>query len=158
MKSSAKVLATILGAVALVGLAGIETAQAGTSSASMSVNVTVQGRALLTVLSQPSSLVITDSDVRRGYVEVSDVTRVSVRTNCPNGYLVGFETTQGPFKTIEVRGLGTAAQIGPNGGWIPQSFTGMAPTTVDLSYRFILAENAMAGSYTWPVSLSATPR
>ena len=150
----------ILGVLAGVGLAlsVSKTAQAGTASGSMSVNVTVQARALINIVSQPSSLEITQNDVRRGYVDVPAATRGTVRTNSPNGYLVGFETAQGPYKAIEVKGLGADAQIGAAGGWIPQAFTGLAPTTLELSYRFILAENAAPGSYAWPVSVSATPR
>jgi len=146
------------GALALLSLALPGAALAGSASALMSVSVQVQARTLLSVESQPPSLVLTEADLTRGYVEVSSVSRVRVRSNDPDGYLLAFDVTAGPFTAIEVTGLGPAARISANGGWLARPFAGTQPVTSELSYRFLLASSAQPGIYAWPVSLSARPR
>jgi len=146
------------GTFALLALGVSGTALASSTSALMSVSVQVQARTLLNVESQPPSLVLTEADLARGYVEVPAVSRIRVRSNDPNGYLLAFDVTEGPFTAIEVTGLGPAARISANGGWLARPFTGTQPVTSELTYRFLLASNVQPGTYAWPVSLSARPR
>lgn len=149
----------ILGALlTLAAVVSAETVLAGSTSGAMSVSVTVQARALLNVESQPSSLVVTGADLARGWIEAPAASRIRVRSNDPNGYLLNFDVAGEPFTGIEVRGLGPAAQISPNGGWVTQPFAGTQPVTTELTYRFVLASNVQPGTYAWPVSLSVTPR
>ena len=148
----------IVGTLVLLALCVSGTVLAGSTSALMSVSVQVQARTLLNVESQPTSLVLTEADLARGYVEVPAVSRIRVRSNDPNGYLLAFDVTGGPFTVIEVTGLGPAAQISANGGWLDRPFAGTQPVTSELTYRFLLAPNAQTGTYPWPVALSATPR
>jgi len=146
------------GALALLALAFSGAALAGSASALMSVSVQVQARTLLSVESQPPSLVLTEADLTRGYVEVPSVSRIRVRSNDPDGYLLAFDVTPAPFTAIEVTGLGPAARISANGGWLARPFAGTQPVASELTYRFLLAPDAQPGVYTWPVSLSARPR
>jgi hypothetical protein len=150
---------SILGAtLALLALGVSGTVLAGSTSALMSVRVQVLARTLLNVESQAPSLVLTEADLARGYVEVPAVSRIRVRSNDPNGYLLAFDVTAGPFTAIEVTGLGPAARISANGGWLVRPFAGTKPVTSELTYRFLLASNVQPGTYAWPVSLSARPR
>jgi hypothetical protein len=151
-------LPAIVGTLALLALGVSGTVLAGSTSATMSVSVQVQARTLLNVESQPPSLVLTEADLARGYVEVPAVSRIRVRSNDPNGYLLAFDVTAGPFTAIEVTGLGPAARISSNGGWLVRPFAGTQPVTSELTYRFLLASNVQPGTYPWPVSLSAAPR
>lgn len=148
-------MATTLALLAL-GVSG--TVLASSTSALMSVRVQVLARTLLNIESQPPSLVLTAADLARGYVEVPAVSRIRVRSNDPNGYLLAFDVTAGPFTAIEVTGLGPAARISANGGWLARPFAGTQPVTSELTYRFLLASNVQPGTYAWPVSLSAMPR
>ena len=148
-------MATTLALLAL-GVSG--TVLASSTSALMSVRVQVLARTLLNIESQPPSLVLTAADLARGYVEVPAVSRIRVRSNDPNGYLLAFDVTAGPFTAIEVTGLGPAARISANGGWLVRPFAGTQPVTSELTYRFLLASNVQPGTYAWPVSLSAMPR
>jgi hypothetical protein len=144
--------------LALLALGVSGTALAGSTSALMSVRVQVLARTLLNVESQPPSLVLTEADLARGYVEVPAVSRIRVRSNDSNGYLLAFDVTAGPFTAIEVTGLGPAARISVNGGWLVRPFVGTQPVTSELTYRFLLASNVQPGTYPWPISLSAMPR
>jgi hypothetical protein len=146
------------GILAILALGVSGTVLAGSTSALMSVRVQVLARTLLNVESQPPSLVLTEADLARGYVEVPAVSRIRVRSNDPSGYLLAFDVTPGPFTAIEVTGLGPAARISANGGWLARPFSGTQTVTSELTYRFLLASNVRPGSYAWPVSLSARPR
>ena len=129
----------------------------GSASKTLQVSVTVQARVLLQVESEPASLLLTETDVRRGYVDLPTASRISVRTNSSTGYLLAFEIVGGPIEGVRVRGLGAEISIGGAGGWIARPYTG-AVTSAELSYRLVLSKDAQPGAYPWPVLLSASPR
>ena len=146
-------------AVALAAfLAPALSVHAGSISASLSVSVVVPARAVLTVESQPAGLQITEADVARGYVEAPGASLVRVRTNSPAGWLLEFQPLQGPYRGLEVTGLGSTAQVGAAGGWLAQPYAGKTLVTASLGYRFFLSGDARPGLYPWPVALTATPR
>ena len=131
---------------------------AGSISASLSVSVVVPARAVLTVESQPAGLEITEADVARGYVEAPEASLLRVRTNAPAGWLLEFQPLQGPYRSLEVTGLGSTAQVSAAGGWLAQPYPGKTMATASLGYRFFLSTDARPGLYPWPVALTATPR
>lgn len=131
---------------------------AGTVSASLTVSVVVPARAVLSVESQPAELEITEADVARGWVEAPEASLVRVRTNSPAGWLLEFQPLQGPYRTLEVTGLGSTAQVSAAGGWLAQPYAGKTLVTASLGYRFFLSGDARPGLYPWPVALNATPR
>ncbi len=133
-------------------------AHAGSISASLSVTVVVPARAVLSVESQPPSLQITEADIARGYVETPGASLLRVRTNSPAGWLLEFQPLQGPYRALEVTGLGSTAQVSAAGGWLAQPYAGKTLVTASLGYRFFLSADARPGLYPWPVALSATPR
>jgi hypothetical protein len=131
---------------------------AGSVSASLSVSVFVPARAILSLGSQPAGLEITEADVARGYVEAPGASLVQVRTNSPAGWLLEFQPLQGPYRGLEVTGLGSTAQVSAAGGWLAQPYAGKTLVTASLGYRFLLSGDARPGTYPWPVALSAMPR
>jgi hypothetical protein len=131
---------------------------AGAVSASLSVSVVVPARAVLSVESQPASLEITEADVARGWVEAPAASLVRVKANSPAGWLLEFQPLQGPYRALEVTGLGSTAQVSAAGGWLAQPYAGRMLVTASLGYRFFLSSDARPGLYPWPVALSATPR
>lgn len=144
--------------VAAAMVFGGRDAKADSVFASLQVSVNVQARAILTVEEQPSQLTVTGEDIRRGYVEVASASQIKVRSNSPNGYLIGFEVAPGPFRQVEVTGLGNPVEIGATGGTIAQPYTGTMSTSARLSYRFLLSSDAQPGAYSWPLALSANAR
>ena len=147
----------LIAILVLIAAAPVSPALAGSASATLQVSVTVQARALLHVESAPAGLLLTESDVQRGYVDLPDASRISVRTNSSTGYLLAFEIAGGPIAEVRVRGLGAETYISSMGGWVAQPYTG-AVTSAELSYRLVLSKNARPGEYPWPVTLSALPR
>lgn len=131
---------------------------AGSVSASLSISVVVPARAVLSVESEPTGLQITEADVARGYVEAPGASLVRVRTNSPAGWLLEFQPLEGPYRALEVTGLGSTAQVGATGGWLAQPYAGRMLVTASLGYRFFLSSDARPGLYPWPVGLTAIPR
>lgn len=106
------------------------------------------------MLRQPSIITITENDIAKGYVDAPAASRIEVRTNNPQGCLLVFEGLNGPFRETVVRGMEREVQIGPGSGFVPMPHARGA-VTMELSYRFFLSENALPGTYSWPLTISS---
>ncbi len=131
------------------------TASASLGNAKVTVSATVLARASMQVVRQPSQLVVTEADVRRGFVEADAASIIELKSNSQAGCLLTFESHSLPTKETVVRGLGRDVSIGPHGGMIAQRVQGDMTTV--LSFRFILADGAQPGTYAWPLALSVSP-
>lgn len=153
------VTAALIAALSFVSLQGAPAAHAATNaSGKLNVSARVLARASLTVVSQPRELHITDTDIERGYIDVNEPSRIEIRSNSPNGYLLSFESRGLSLKEIHVRGFGQDVQIAPGGGWISRPDSGRGAIQEELSYRFVLSESVRPGSYAWPLSMSLMAR
>lgn len=127
-------------------------------SAKLMVKAHVASRVKLRVVNQLAELVISNTDVARGYVDVPRGSRIEVSNNDPAGCLLVFEGFGGPMnfiKGVHVKGGGREVYI-ELAGWVVQPFA-RAPVNLDLSYRFVLAKDARPGTYVWPLTISARP-
>jgi hypothetical protein len=143
-------------AVGMGALGGTGRALAA-SALKVNVSATVLKRASLKVLVQPSSLVITDADVARGYLEVTAPAQVAVRNNSADGYLLVVASRGEFLRRMRIRGLGGEVQLGAEGGFVRQPGGPVVTTVLDLGFRFELSDAAHPGVYDWPVQLSVTP-
>jgi hypothetical protein len=75
---------------------------AGSVSAPMQVSVDVIARAIVTVDSRPAAVDATQTDIARGYVDVSAPIIIQVRTNSRAGYLLEAEPLTPDFRTVEL--------------------------------------------------------
>ncbi len=155
------VTAALIAALSMASFVGAHEAHAGSPALSAKISLTarVLDRTSMNVISQASELVVTNSDIQRGYVDVPLASRVSVKTNNPAGYLLVFEVMDGPhkiFSGVTVNVGGREIRIPSSGGWIPQPYV-RGGTIFDMNYRFILSENAQPGTYSWPLMVSASP-
>ena len=110
------------------------------------------------MVSQPRELHITDTDIERGYIDVNEPSRIEIRSNSPNGYLLSFESRGLSLKEIHVRGFGQDVQIAPGGGWISRPDSGRGAIQEELRYRFVLSDTVRPGAYAWPLSMSLMAR
>lgn len=159
-KSWVRALKRLLFSGVSLGLLGNPlVATISSDEAKLTVTATVLKRASLQVLAQPASVVVTAADIARGYVDVPGLVQVAVQSNSFGGYMLMFES-QGDFmRQTQVSGLDKSVQLGAAGGSVAQgaSGRGMSKTTLDLGFRFVLAESARQGVYAWPMRLSVTP-
>jgi hypothetical protein len=128
----------------------------GPSAARVEVSARVQATATLRVLWQQARIAITDADILRGYVDVRSASRIEMRNNSVQGFMLVFEAAEGPFREVYVRGLGREVQLGSGGGFAPMPYS-QGPVVVELSYRFMLNKEIRAGVYDWPLVLSSRP-
>jgi hypothetical protein len=140
-------------------LALTNAAAAEADSGTLAVTATVAKRATLQVLAQPASVLVTDADVARGYVEVQAPVQVAVQSNSPAGYMLVLAGQHDFVREVLMSGLDSDVQVSANGGMIPQRSTGrgVLRKTLELRFRFVLAKNALRGEHPWPMQLSVTP-
>lgn len=153
------VTAALIAALSMSNLLGakeVYAATAGSSGPKVAVSATVVARTSVQVLSQVQELVITNADIKRGYVEVPAGSRINVKTNNRAGCLLAFEVmngTNGIFENVFVRVGGQEVQLSSGGGWVRQAYS-HGTVTQDLSYRFALSKDARPGTYNWPLMIS----
>ena len=146
--------------MAALSLAPVEQAMAAKSSTpvmstQIQVTATVLARASIHVLRQPTEIIITDADIKRGFLDVNAGSLVEIRNNSRAGVNMTFEAQGLPFKEALVSGFGREVALGPNGGIITHQMTGV--NIMALSYRFVFDKYSHAGTYEWPLSLSVSP-
>lgn len=151
------VAAALVAALSLAPLSEAVATQSSTPVMSTQIQVTarVLARASMHVLRQPAEIVVTDADIKRGYLDVNAGSLIEIKNNSRAGVHMTFEARGLPFKEAQVSGFGRQVSLGPNGGIITSQMTGTS--IVALSYRFIFDENSQAGTYAWPLSLSVNP-
>jgi len=151
------VAAALIAALSLAPISEAVSAQSSKQAMSTQIQVTarVLARASVHVLRQPSEIVITDADIKKGYLDVNAGSLLEIKNNSRAGVNMTFETRGLSFKEAMVSGLGREVTLGPNGGIITHKSVGTS--LVALSYRFIFDESSQAGTYAWPLSVSVNP-
>ncbi|HEY2865189.1 MAG TPA: hypothetical protein VGK37_16330 [Casimicrobiaceae bacterium] len=130
-------------------------ASSGPGSSTMRVTASVLPYLRLQLLKQAPILNVTPDDVARGYIDVSAATDLMAHTNDRNGFSLSFDARSTVFRKAQVSGLVRGLEIGPEGGWVHQPFTGHQ-MLMRLSYRFFLAPEVVPGNYPWPLQISST--
>jgi hypothetical protein len=149
--------AALIAAVALsVQAAQVPDAAAGSFSTVVGVNAVVLARTQLKSLRQPTTLVVTEADIQRGYVDVSGASLLEILNNNPAGCVLTFEPSDFPFREVDVTVMGKEIIINPMGGMIVVPVKGKQQIALD--YRFVLTSEALPGTYAWPLSVSVNPR
>lgn len=139
----------------------------------LNVGVAVQAYAHSTSI-QPSQLVIGNDDLSsgHGYVDVPSKNNpngvsLTVRTNDRAGYTLVFAVTpevQALISGIQISGLSVPVALPASGGEVFVPFAG-TNVNASLSVRFLLQpknasntkKNMPAGTYAWPLLISARP-
>ena len=122
------------------------------SGTQLSVSAIVAKFARLGVQGQPSEMIVNESDVTRGYVEIPDGARIELASNSREGVRLEFlSRLPGDIvRGIEVSGL-------PEGALLAGQGRGVARWNAVLGYRILLSPAARPGIYPWPVHVVATP-
>lgn len=126
-------------------------------TAATKITESLQTHTSMKIVYQTTELVLNNTDIIRGYVDIPLGAHIEIQNNNLAGYLVVFAGLRNPVKEVIIQGLGKEALISSDGGWIAQPYHGRDPLTVELSYRFILSENAQPGTYIWPLKISVSP-
>jgi hypothetical protein len=127
----------------------------GTSTATIQATAFVKPIARAKMLYQQPQLEITSQHIAQGYIEVARASRIELRNNSHSGFILTIENQGEPFSDVYVNGLENQIQLHSGTAWVLMPFTPVSKT-FELSYRFILSANAKAGSYPWPLQITAT--
>jgi hypothetical protein len=112
----------------------------------------------LQVVSQPLTVEITEADVARGWVEVTQRMQVSVESNAPEGYALALANRSAAVRLVKVSGLGPELQLSTESMAVrTASRRGMARDVLGLGFRFDLTPEARPGSHAWPIQVSVLP-
>ncbi len=130
---------------------------AGSADTTITVTATVKPFAVLKVIRQPAEVVITQSDIVRGYVDVKTTSEFDVKNNSLSGYLLVFEYSGTAFSEVRVRGLGTDVVFSSGTAWVAQPHKGHVHDYIELSYRLRLSSGVTPGTYAWPIRTSVEP-
>jgi hypothetical protein len=126
-------------------------------AANLTVKAVVSPRLHMTTIFQKPEIIVTLADLRKGYVEVKEASIFEVESNCPEGYLLAFQGSLGPYQEIHVQGLSTPLQLESNNALIHQPYSDKKKETFSLSYRLILRPEIDPGTYAWPYIISVQP-
>ena len=143
--------------VLLVGAASCVVVQARDARTNFNVSATVSAVARLQVQSAPTEILVSEEDLRRGYIDVAQPTDLLIRSNSANGYALDLTTLTPMLSSVVVRGLKSEQSLSGEGGTIVQRW--QAPQTVALSlhFRLVLAPGLAAGRYPWPMHIDVRP-
>lgn len=120
------------------------------SGAQLAVSAVVAKFASVGVHGQPATLVVTEADVARGFVDIVEGGRIEVRSNSREGVRLEFLNRSSELvRGIEVTGLPAGA--------LAAAERGVSNRTFPVGYRILLAPAVRPGTYFWPVGLVASP-
>lgn len=148
------VTAALTAILSFASIPGGNTAHAGSASSKFMVTASVVARTTMKTIRQVQEVVITHADIKKGYVDIKNGSKIEVRSNNISGYMLNFEGEMGPFKAIHVGCLGSQLQISSGNGFIHRPHH-KGPMTIDLNYRMFISENVKPGTYRWPLMISA---
>lgn len=151
------VTAALIAALSFAPIAVSEAAgdKTSSSSATMTVRAYVKPYVQFDVRNMQKSITVRDSDIERGYIEVNSQTVLNVKSN--GRYMVVFELAE-PFSEVEIAGLRSGALIVQGAiSLVEVQKTAPGTDSMQISFRFKLAKQIPAGTYSWPLVISATP-
>ena len=150
-----RLFATLILVAASISLQGQEAARSRSTSATMNVSAHVLARTIVTIDEEPRQVVVTDQDIRRGYIELPSALRFSVRSNARAGYLLEFSQLAPAFRRMSVRWDSTEVQLGGDGAVIAQpAMPGQIHRVADV--RLELAQGTQPGVYGWGVRMNGS--
>ncbi len=120
-----------------------------------SVGVTVPVRVTLEVVEQPAELTLTETDIARGYKDVSARYRVSC--NDRRGFVLRIAPRSSITQHVEIQGLGANVVLRDAAIEIAQQPRAARVQNLALEFRFVLNSSTVPGTAALPVQVAATP-
>ncbi len=140
-------------------LAPMSVAAAPVGGSTMQISVTIQKHAKIKVTSNPVSMQVTQADIARGYVDLTDRSSIDIRSNSNDSIVLEFQGRDASpvIRDVQVREGGRTTSLNNAGArmLLPGAALPGVVRTVDLSYRVFLAADVQPGSYAWPFTLTA---
>lgn len=139
-------------------------AYAQSSSSTLNVQINVTPYLSQSVTNTVPSVTVTQADINAGFKDYPMATTVTTSTNSVNGHVLSITLMDISAGAVQVYSSGTATVDAVNYSLNPGTFTnvnfpynGVQTQTKVLSYRFNLNPALSPGTYSWPISITASP-
>jgi hypothetical protein len=120
----------------------------------LTVSVRVMSFMRIRTQNQSRKLVITDTDIDNGYVDIYSGTRYYIQTNVSDDYVIEFSPLTGIFDKVVVSDGTKSGEFESSGGCVYMTYTGGRSGEVkDLDYRIYLGGDVRPGTYPWPLAM-----
>ncbi len=148
----------LLGIITIITLLAAlsENVFAGSKSAILQVTTRVLPVAKYSILYQTDNLIITETDIKKGYIDVQKAMVLSIKTNSANGYILLFSVGSSVANELTVFDGNNAYKFSEAGGEVPMPYQGKNSVIKKLSFRFRLSPDSRPGTYQWPVAVMVT--
>lgn len=129
-----------------------------------SINKTVLARVTIAkwskveVLGGAALIHVTEADIRRGYLDLREPTKLLVASNALGNYFAEIVPPGGFVKALQVSVDGRRFAFGAAGGGVSLRGTTRAPSrdSFEIQYRIFFSENVTPGTYAWTPSVTVT--
>lgn len=121
------------------------------STAGLAVSATLRASASL-VATGETQVLVTEADVKQGFVDTTTPWLIQTRSHSQKGYLVVFRIRSGTFSKASVAWDDRTIQFGKNGAFVRET----AGLSASLSCRLWLDEATVPGTYDWPLSAATS--
>lgn len=142
------VLTALLGAL-------FSQANAAETRAYMSVTANVVDTVGIRSLHQVQDIVVSASDVERGFIEIAAASRMEVRNPGPSVF--EFRGVSTLFRRVRISGSAGTAEFGSKGGTLLAQPNRTGLSSVALDYRFELSPDTQPGKHKWPLAITVLP-
>ncbi|MFT3905037.1 MAG: hypothetical protein QM718_01860 [Steroidobacteraceae bacterium] len=140
-----------------IGLACCTSVSAAESSRQLMVSSRVLAVARIEAQTLPDQVVISASDLQRGYVDVAAPAALQISSNSPEGFALDVLPIAALARSVTVQGLGGETELGAEGGTLVQRWQHGQSLAVSLHFRLTLAAGLTPGNYPWPLQFQVRP-
>ena len=155
-----------LPAAAMLGLALLSASVVSreafaTDSTQVLVQARVMRHASIAAVHAPRSITISAEDVERGFVDLDEPIEVAIRSNAPEGFLLGLALRSIAVQAVQLRGEAGSVRVSRLGATLPVarqgSGQGLVSQLVSLRARLELGSAARPGPIAFPIQLFVSP-
>jgi len=134
-----------------------EAVAAGTIN--VGIHATVMRHASISSIRAPRSIEVSPEDVARGYVELGEPIELSIRTNAPEGVLIGFSLKSVAVHAAILEGEAGKLNLSRFGATLPvvKQGVGLQTQIVRLRARLELSAAAVPGTISFPIVMFVAP-
>ena len=151
--------AAALFGLVLFGASVISRETAASGSMQIGVQATVMRHASIASVHAPRSIAISSEDVARGYIDLDEPIEVAIRTNAPEGVLLGLALRSAEVRSVLLDGPAGMVRVSRLGATLPiaKQGQGLVSQLIRLKARLELASAAAPGLIAFPVLLFIAP-
>lgn len=143
----------------LVGASAMPREANASGTTQVRIQATVMRHASIAAVRAPRSIAINAEDIVRGYLDLDEPIEVGIRTNAPEGVLLGLSLKSAAVRSVLLEGESGKLRVSRLGATLPvaKHGSGLGTQVVRLWARLELSPAALPGLIAFPVMLFVAP-